>query len=672
MKINKCLKRIGTAFLLALIVFAATTHQVQAGFLDIASWMGLSFLDAFNTLLVYIFYAGLKIMSWILVIAGATLNFSINLTLNIKEFVDKAPAVYTTWKAIRDMSGIFFIFYLLYSAIQLILGLKGPKYADTLKNIVIAGVLINFSFFFAGLGIDASNIVSKQLYNAIAPNNTATSNSAAAGGPITEDHLVRGRGLSNIFMNSLDITTLFNDAGRINSNLDTANANKNAVNDPFKIIMMGVVGILIEFVAAMSFFAAALAFIGRFVLLIFLLAFSPIYCLSFLSAEVKEYAGRWTSMYKSMLLFMPVYLLLMYLALNVLTTTPMFNKGQSGAPVAATTGASGSSGQGSGSIIENALAQSAPSASSKSWYADYLLLAVNSTIVIFLLNMPLVAAASIAGKGSKTIGGLLDGAVKKFGAGTVWKGFGSQAGSRTLGRAAYATGQSKAMAKLASFTPLGGQIASSALSKVSQAGFGGGKKGGYEERLKARSKAQEELHKKIGTLDRSKYDTEEEYQKAKEVRESYQEKYRENLLWKGVVGGVIGFMVDNRANRQTAGKLNKEVEKQAKKEAKKKAEEENRRDRQRLKEIVKEEQFHKDPMTMTMSSPQKLKELENERNQLFDRINDRNEIIEQGKQVEDEERDKKIMDKLEVLEKKGEGDKSEGKKEEKKEEKPTT
>ncbi|MCX6716043.1 MAG: hypothetical protein NT077_03435 [Candidatus Taylorbacteria bacterium] len=649
------------ALLLALIVFVATTHQAHAlGFLDALS---LSPLDGFNFLLAALFNGGMKVMGLLLAIAGATLNFSISLTLNIKDFVDKAPAIYTTWKAIRDISGIFFIFFLLYSAIQLILGLKGPKYGDTLKNIVVAGVLINFSFFFAGLGIDASNIVSKQIYNAIAPDNAMTGGPTTVGGPISVDSILGAGGISNIFMNSLEIQTIYSSTNTLKTNSTVGEDGViSAIKDPFKIVLMGAVGIIIEFVAAISFFAAALAFIGRFVILLFLLAFSPIWFLSFLSPEIKTYTESWQSTYKSML-FMPIYLLLMDLALNVLTTTPMFGKYNTPA-VGATSGTTAP--PAGASMIENALAQTTPPANSgDDWYKGYLLLAVNATIVIFLLNMPLVAAASIAGKGSKVLGGFMDGAVKKFGAGTVWKGFGNQAGTRTLGRAAYALGNSGAVASLASKSPLLGGLAVGGLSKVSQAGFGSGKKGGYEDRLKAKNKAREDLHKKIGTIDETQYDNtvpneegKTELDLAKEDRKKIQENYRENLPWRSVFtgkpGGMIGFMVDNRANRQAAGKLSKEASKQTKKEAKKKAEDENKKDRQRLKEIVKEEQFHRDPMTTIMSSPQKLKDLADERNKILERIDSRNEIIEQGKQVEDEEKDKKIMDKLETLEKKGE------------------
>lgn len=447
------LTKIISALILALIVFVATTHQAQAiGFLDA---MAMGPLDAINYILAALFNMGLTIMSWLLAIAGATLNFSINLTLNIKEFVDKAPAIYTTWRAIRDISGIFFIFYLLYSALQLILGLKGPKYAETLKNIVIAGVLINFSFFFAGLGIDASNIVSKQLYNAM------TGGATSVAGSLSIDSAIGAGGISNIFMNSLKIQTLYSNTNTLSANSTTDKAGVvTAIKDPFKIVLIGIVGIIIEFVAAMSFFAAALAFIGRFVMLLFLLAFSPVLFLSFLP-KVGEYTKKWISLYESMLLFMPVYLLLMYLALNVLTTTPMFG-GKNASTDAITASAPASSGQ--TSIIENALAQATPSTNSGGdWYSGYLLLAVNATIVIFLLNMPLVAAASIAGKGSETLGGLLGGAVKKFGAGAVWKTVGSRIGTSsyqgTVGRAASKIAQTEGFKDLAARNSMVGKVA---------------------------------------------------------------------------------------------------------------------------------------------------------------------------------------------------------------------
>ncbi len=457
---KKHLIKIGAVLLLAFVVFVATTHQAHAQW----SLFNIAY-GTFNELVAMFFNTGLKIMSWILAIAGFLLNVSIRLTLNIKAFVDNAPAIYTTWKAIRDISGIFIIFFLLYASVQLILGLQDPKFKELIKNIVMAGILINFSFFLTGLGIDASNIVSMQLYNAIAPANTATGGMALGNEQIGLENgvLIRDGGLSDIFMNSLKITKLYDfSASNAASGLGSSNGTTGLFNDTFKIIMVGIIGIIIEFVATISFAAAAFAFIARFVILLFLLAFSPVYFISFLAPEVKTYAGKWWDLYKSMLLFMPVYLLLMYLALNVLTTTPMFDPQSTTAAVSA-----------------------AP------WYREYMLLAVNATIVIFLLNLPLVAAASIAGK---TIS-ILNKAADKFGAGKVWSTIGGYAGTKTIGAGAARLDKAMAGTKLGN-TLLARDIRGATTGALAKSKMGGMRS--HEER----QKEQKEVSKEGKIIDR--------------------------------------------------------------------------------------------------------------------------------------------------------------------------
>lgn len=376
------------------------------GFMNLSSIIESTLATIVNTLL--------GVMGILVAISGWLLNYSINLTLNIKSFVESTSAIYTTWKAIRDISGIFLIFFLLYAAFQLITGLSKPNFGDLIKNIVMAGIMINFSFFFASLGIDASNIVSTQLYNAIAPANSL--NASAAKSNLFTDSWTKNMdgGLSAIFMNSLKIQAIHK-TKFTNSQQAGVAAATNVPSALILIILSGVVGLVIEFVAAMSFAAAALAFIFRFVILILLLAFSPIWFLSFLP-EVGSYAKDWVSKYKSMLMFMPIYLLLMYLALNVLTTSPLFGNGPTVSVQAS----------GAQTMVERALAATTNSGNTTGeWYQNLMTLGVNATIVVFLLNMPLVAAASIAGKSI----GILDKAVKNFGANAVWGKVGSQAAS---------------------------------------------------------------------------------------------------------------------------------------------------------------------------------------------------------------------------------------------------
>jgi len=444
---------------MAFFIVVATTHQAHAQNVisSIASFFGLGLLEFVNAVLAILFNSALKVMSLVLAIAGFLLNFSINLTLNIKTFVDSSSAIFNTWKAIRDISGIFIIFFLLYAAIQLILGIRSPKWGELIKNIVMAGILINFSFFFAGLGIDVSNIISVQLYNAIAPANPLNSSATTGGAASSITSTLKDGGISDIFMNSLQIQTLYNTANSQSSTLGTPG---NSTNDPFKIVLIGTVGIIIEFTAAISFAAAALAFIGRFVVLILLLAFSPIWFLSFLP-NVKEYTQKWIDAYKSMLIFMPVYLLLMYLAMNVLTTTPMFS------------------------------AASVPTGSA--WYVQYASMAVNAVIIIMLLNAPLVAAASVAGK---TIP-LLDKAVKNFGAGKIWSNVGGFAGTHTIGRAASKIDTALGKTRLGN-TLLARDIRESTTGALAKSNMGGTRS--HEERIKANK----EVAKKASEINRGR------------------------------------------------------------------------------------------------------------------------------------------------------------------------
>jgi hypothetical protein len=69
------------------------------------------------------------------------------------------------WGLVRDFCNIFFIFVLLYIAFATILGVHGFKTKDMIINVVIIGLLINFSLFASQVIIDTSNILARVFYN---------------------------------------------------------------------------------------------------------------------------------------------------------------------------------------------------------------------------------------------------------------------------------------------------------------------------------------------------------------------------------------------------------------------------------------------------------------------------------------------------------------------------
>lgn len=625
-------------------------------------------------------YVVLSIASYILALTGELLNITMILNLHIKDFVDATPAIFTVWQTIRDISGLFFIFFLLYAAIQMILG-DEAKFGRMLSSIVVAGILINFSFFLVSIGIDASNVISQAIYNQMIPNQPNVQLQGANGQAgvnlytVAQNAQTAG-GISDVFMNSLQITQIYNP--KLDSNktggLTTA---AGILTDALKIITIGVTGVIMMFTTAASFVIASGAFIIRLAVLIFILAFSPILCLSWMSPELKQASGKVWSNLQSQLTFMPVYLLLMYVALSMLNKSNLI---------------------GAAALSGSNFAQN----NTNGWTFPFIVMGINFTLVIFVLNLPLVIGIGMSGY-------ISDSLINKFSADTIWKKVGSwakrntvdraggaarwtgsQVASRTVGRAAYSLNE-KITPKIASKSPLLGSLADKTLGSVANNGFGV-KKGGYEDRLKAKKKRDEELNKLIGERMKNTGASE------KDIKDA-QAEFRQNLPWTkfgtNQPGGVLGFVLENRAHVDVQKKLNKKAEDEQKKEDKKTSQKENNELRKQannindligaLKNANEENSAEIEKLVKTISASERvnkaretlgvesltmdeegqkaqlnkfktdrdnqIKDLEKTKQQLYKQMETNNEKIETGKEVEDKERDEKFMSRFDKIEK---------------------
>ncbi len=79
----------------------------------------------------------------------------------------RSPFVVEGWRIVRDFVNLFFIFVLLYIAIATVLSLHGFKTKEMIINVVIIGLLINFSLFATQLIIDTSNILARVFYTSV-------------------------------------------------------------------------------------------------------------------------------------------------------------------------------------------------------------------------------------------------------------------------------------------------------------------------------------------------------------------------------------------------------------------------------------------------------------------------------------------------------------------------
>ena len=386
------------------LVFVFSIHQAHADFLGI----GNITLGVIDTVVAGISQLVLWVMHYWVTVTAGLFSVSVNLNLHIKQFVDQTAGVYTVWKTIRDVCSLFIIFMLLYTAIKLILsqeekGLEGVGHL--IKNIVIAGILINFSFFITGLLIDVSNMASLAIYKGIVStdqNAGVINNSDLNITSMTsrmlhpQSNQQKDVNLADFFMTKLSPQSVFKvdltDKSVTGSTADGTPA-------PLRTLVQGVVGAIIMFTIGMSFLFAAIAFASRLVILIILLAFSSIWFASWIFPSLKEKSDEFVKILKGQLIFMPVYLLLLYAALIVLKNSSVFT--QTSAPVGT------------------------------DWVTGYITLAINDFFIIFLLNLPLVTAFAFAKESTSWLG------ADKLNANAIWGHVSGFAGSNTIGRLGY-------------------------------------------------------------------------------------------------------------------------------------------------------------------------------------------------------------------------------------------
>jgi len=441
------IKKYAPIAVMAGILVLASTHVAHADFL------GDFTLKVFTVIASWIANLIMTAASWLVSLTGVLLNVSMYMTTHIGDFVDTTAVIYTVWGIIRDLSSMILIFIILWAAIQMIIGVKQAHYGDLIKSIIIMGILINFSFFFTRVLIDVSNIVSLEFYNAIAPANTAVNQGDVSQPFALTDKLLTSGGIADIFMQSLKVSSWYTSYTAVDPTTGTA-------TQPLNIILIGIGGTIVMVFASLSFLAAAAAGIVRLAMLIFLLAFSPIWIASIAMPGLKKYTSMWTDQFWAQLIFLPVYLMFMYVAIRILTESNL-----------------------------NSLV-SKTAANATSGLSVFIGLFVGFAIVIFMINLPLFAAAQVAGKSSEWSNNLYKGMRDKT---RQWTRRGLERGAQgtyqgTVGRAASALSRSEGLHNFAANWKVGGGI----LTGLKATGAG------YEKKLDAQVKARTEFADSLG------------------------------------------------------------------------------------------------------------------------------------------------------------------------------
>ena len=243
------------------------------------------------------YYLVYKPMSRVLEISGYIFDATITLSIS-KKYVDEA-FVSTVWKIIRDFSNMIFIFVLLYTGIQTMLGMG--DWRKTVLHIIIIALLINFSLFFTKVVIDAGNILAVGIFQAMGTEKTTANTSIipAGSGVVTERSL----------------------SGAIVANFQPSKfLSKASATEPWNAAIIFIIAAIVNGFAAYILFKVSLLFIGRLLAFWVLMIISPFAFISFVLPGKANIFHWWTSNLTRQAFVAPVFLFLLYLLMTVINS----------------------------------------------------------------------------------------------------------------------------------------------------------------------------------------------------------------------------------------------------------------------------------------------------------------------------------------------------------------
>lgn len=231
------------------------------------------------------------------------------------------------WSAFRDVANIVIIGMFVFTAINIILGVKEFGQKKTIAKILIIAVLINFSLLFTKMIIDASNFTAYQFYNSMVKGQEATTDkeardaaaeaaknptslSAPTASP-TKD-IDKGAGIAARFMQLLGVQGVgdsYNILREIQESQDNALLG----------LMYGFLSFVFLIGVAFVFSYGAFLIVTRAILFVFLMLTSAVAFASWLIPyQVVEHA--WSSWWKTLIktaLFGPILMIFLWMTAKI-------------------------------------------------------------------------------------------------------------------------------------------------------------------------------------------------------------------------------------------------------------------------------------------------------------------------------------------------------------------
>ncbi len=257
----------------------------------------------------------MSLFAWFVGIAAVTLDATVFYTvLQMGSFINELSAIGLTWSIIRDIGNIALIFGFLVAGISTILDSSfyggGRKLIPTL---IIVAVSLNFSLFVAEAVIDTGNLFATQIYKAI---NVGENAGEHIGDLIENPTQASQEGVAGVIMAQLGLQEIYGET--------LTNGEELFGEDTTWLVAFMSMGLFA--ITAFVMFSLAFMLITRFVILIFVIITSPIGFIGYAIPPLQSKAKQWWDMLINQTLTAPVMMLMLYIALQVITTEGFFDR----------------------------------------------------------------------------------------------------------------------------------------------------------------------------------------------------------------------------------------------------------------------------------------------------------------------------------------------------------
>lgn len=268
-----------------------------------------------------IYYTVFVPTSYVFMLAGQFFDYTFFYSVSDKNY--RSGFVTEGWGLVRDFVNIFFIFVLLYIAFATILSLHGFKTKEMIINVVIIGLLINFSLFATQVIIDTSNILARVFYSSIKVNDTPK-------GTVNNDKKTNTPGSFGEVQLSAKIVEKVNpqalimnsEKAKLQSGGQAASTNKSLSTGQF--ILIELLAIAINIIGLFIFISVGLIFIARVIGLWLAMVFVPFAFFSYTVPSMQDIPmlgwKKWWPETLKLAFLAPIFIFFLYLIIKFLDT----------------------------------------------------------------------------------------------------------------------------------------------------------------------------------------------------------------------------------------------------------------------------------------------------------------------------------------------------------------